>query len=276
MRRLGMGLATLLGPRPRGFFIPHRHADRVAPAAYPALEPRFAAGTAAFLDLLGEIERWVPDLLTMRGPAPAPRLEQDWFPTLDAAAAYAIVRRTRPQRIVEVGSGHSTRFLARAVAAGGIGTKLTCIDPVPRASLDGLQVEWLPLLVQDAPENAFTQLQAGDILFIDSSHVLMPGSDVDRLLNQVLPVLAPGTIVHVHDIFLPDPYPTSWAWRGYNEQSAIAALLQGEAYGLLFASHYVASRHGDRLARGAFAALPKLVSALASSLWLQKTTPAAR
>jgi hypothetical protein len=275
-RRLGMGLATLLGLRPRGFFIPHRHADRVVPNGYPALEARFAAQTGAFLHLLAEIEGWVPDLLTMRGPAPAPRLDQEWFPSLDAAAAYAIVRRAGPRRIVEVGSGHSTRFLARAIADGGLATCLTCIDPAPRASLDGLNIEWLPLLVQDAPEKCFSALQPGDMLFIDSSHVLMPGTDVDRLLNQALPLLAPGTIVHVHDIFLPDAYPESWAWRGYNEQSAIATLLQGEAYKPLFASHYVVSRHRDRLAGTKLAALPDLTSALASSLWLQKATPAGR
>jgi hypothetical protein len=271
-----MGLATLLGLRPRGFFIPHRHADRVMPSAYPALEPRFVARTEAFLDLLAEIEGWIPDLLAMRGPAPTPRLDQDWFPTLDAAAAYTIVRRTRPRRIVEVGSGHSTRFLARAIADGGLATVLTCIDPAPRATLDGLAVDWLPRLVQDAPQSCFTGLREGDVLFIDSSHVLMPGSDVDRLLNHVLPVLAPGTIVHVHDIFLPDPYPESWAWRGYNEQSAVAAMLQGGAYEMLFASHYVVSRHGDRLARGAFAGLADSASAFASSLWLQKSTQAGR
>jgi hypothetical protein len=271
-----MGLATLLGPRPQGFFIPHRHAERALPGGYPALEPWFTARADAFLDLLAEVEGWLPDLLTMRGPAPAPRLDQDWFPALDAAAAYAMVRRTRPQRIVEVGSGHSTRFLARAIADGRLATRLTCIDPAPRASLDGLDVDWRPVLVQEAPQDCFTGLQPGDMLFIDSSHVLMPGTDVDRLLNQVLPVLAAGTIVHVHDIFLPDPYPESWAWRGYNEQSAIAALLQGEAYELLFASHYVVSRHRDPLARAALAALPDIASALASSLWLRKTTPAAR
>jgi Methyltransferase domain len=271
-----MGLATLLGLKPRGFFIPHRHADRVMPCSYPALEPRFVARTEVFLDLLEQIEGWVPELLTMRGPAPTPRLDQDWFPTLDAAAAYAIVRRTKPRQIVEVGSGHSTRFLARAIADGGLATRLACIDPAPRASLNGLAVEWMPVLVQDAPLSCFTGLRGGDVLLIDSSHVLMPGSDVDLLLNHVLPVLASGTIVHVHDIFLPDPYPESWAWRGYNEQSAVAAMLQGEAYELLFASHYLVSRHGDRVARAALAELPDAASAFASSLWLRKSTQAGR
>jgi predicted O-methyltransferase YrrM len=181
-----------------------------------------------------------------------------------------MVRRTAPRRILEVGSGHSTRFLARAISDGGLPTRLTCIDPAPRAALERLAVDWLPVLLRDAPQASFAELESGDMLFIDSSHILMPGTDVDRLLNEILPSLAPRTIVHVHDIFLPDPYPKSWAWRGYNEQSAIATLLQGEAYELLFASHYVASRHGDRLNRGALAELPRLDSGFESSLWLQK------
>ncbi|HEX5079162.1 MAG TPA: class I SAM-dependent methyltransferase [Geminicoccaceae bacterium] len=269
-RRLAMGLSTLLGAKPRGFFIPYRYADRVKTGGYPALGARFAARAGAFLDLLAEIEAWIPQFLTMRGPAPAPRFDQDWFARLDAAAAYAIVRRTRPHRIVEVGSGHSTRFLARAIADGGLRTSLLCIDPAPRASLQNLAVEWLPHLLQDVPQACFTDLRPGDVLFIDSSHVLMPGSDVDRLLNHVLPVLAPGTLVHLHDIFLPDPYPEGWAWRGYNEQSAVAALLQGDAYEVVFASHYLVSRHADRLARSALATLPRPAGALECSLWLRK------
>jgi hypothetical protein len=270
-----MGLATLLGTKPQGFFIPHRHADQLARSGYPALEPRFADRTGPFLQLLEAIEAQGPSLRAMRGPAPEPRFDQDWFPWLDAAAAYTIVRHIKPRRIVEVGSGHSTRFLARAIGDGGLAASLTCIDPAPRASLKGLAVEWLPLLVQDAPSSCFTALQSGDILFVDSSHVLMPGTDVDQLLNDILPSLSPGSIVHVHDIFLPDPYPERWAWRGYNEQSAIAALLQGEGYELLFASHYLASRHSDRLARGVLRELPRLDSALDSSLWLQKRSGSA-
>jgi hypothetical protein len=237
---------------------------------YPALEPRFAARDDAFLALLGEIETWAPSFRMMAGPAPEPRFDQDWFPRLDAAAAYAIVRRTAPRRILEIGSGHSTRFLARAIGDGGLATRLTCIDPAPRASLEGVAAQWLPVLLQDAPQDCFAGLGPGDMLFIDSSHVLMPGTDVDQLLNQILPVLAPGILVHVHDIFLPDPYPPRWAWRGYNEQSAIATLLQGEVYELLFASHYVASRHGERLTSGALAQLPCRDSVFETSLWLQK------
>ena len=98
----------------------------------------------------------------------------------------------------------------------------------------------------------------------------MPGSDVDWLLNRVLPGLSSGVLVHFHDVFLPDPYPAAWAWRGYNEQQALAPLLHGGMYDCLFASHYVATRLPDRLARGVVARLPHPAAAPESSLWLKK------
>ena len=274
-----MGLATLLGGRPRGFFIPHRYADRVAPCGYPALEATFATSWPAFDRVLAAIETLAPELRRLGGPAPAPRFDQDWFPPFDAAAAYALVATLRPRRIVEIGSGHSTRFLARAITDQRLATELLCIDPAPRATLRGLDLRWLECTLQQAPASCFADLAAGDFLCVDSSHILMPGTDVDWLLNRVLPGLAAGVLIHVHDVFLPDPYPAAWAWRGYNEQQGIAALLQGGGsggggYGIRFASHYVASRRPDRLAGGILGALPQ-GGGLASSLWLEKQGSAA-
>jgi hypothetical protein len=125
-------------------------------------------------------------------------------------------------------------------------------------------------VVERAQDACLSGLRAGDILFVDSSHILMPGTDVDWLLNRILPALAARVLVHFHDVFLPDPYPESWAWRGYNEQQAIAALLQGGACDCLFASHYVATRLAERLERGVVAELPRPAAALESSLWLVK------
>jgi hypothetical protein len=264
-----MGLSTLFG-RPRGFFIPHRYAAAAQPCAYPALEASFAGSIGAFEAVLADLETYRERLLGMRGPAPQPRFDQEWFPTLDAAAGYAVVRRARPGRIVEVGSGHSTRFLARAIADEALATELLCIDPAPRAALRGLALRWVEEVVQRAPQGCFSALRPGDILFVDSSHILMPGTDVDWLLNRILPAVAAGVIVHFHDVFLPDPYPEGWTWRGYNEQQAIAALLQGEAFDCLFASHYVATRLAARLERGVLAELPRPAAALESSLWLVK------
>jgi predicted O-methyltransferase YrrM len=197
---------------------------------------------------------------------PQPRWNQDWFARLDAAAAYAIVRKTAPRRIVEVGSGHSTRFLARAVADGNLQTKITCIDPEPRATLSGLPVELLRSPVQQCGSlDVFDALGPGDILFIDSSHQVKPGSDLEFLLERVLPRLPGGVRLHFHDIFLPDPYPETWAWRRYNEQEAVEALLAG-GYALEFSSHLA----GRQKLNGVLGRLPLTPGALESSFWLCK------
>ncbi len=214
---------------------------------------------------------WIEDLaadLTAIGAdaPPAPRWNQDWFARLDAAAAYAIVRMTRPAHIVEIGSGHSTRFMARAVRDGLLGTQITAIDPAPRASISALDVRQLRQPVQACALGLFASLAPGDILFVDSSHQLKPASDVEFLLERVLPGLASGVRIHFHDIFLPDDYPPQWAWRRYNEQAAVAALI-GDGYALEFSSHQAATR--GRL-NGVLARLPLVPGAMETSLWLTK------
>ncbi len=269
-RRLRFGLSTLLGIKPLGFFIPYRYAESVKPAGYPALRPLFEAARPRFEGILHAIEGCSADLgriLAGEGPA---RFDQSWFPRLDAAAAYAIVRREQPRRIVEIGSGHSTRFMARAVEDGGLATRITCIDPAPRAALSRLAVEHKPLLLRDADPAIFEALEPGDILFIDSSHIAMPGTDVDRLFLDILPRLKSGTLVHVHDVTLPDAYPEVWAWRSYNEQLLVGALLQGRGYELVFASHYVAKNLLPSLSGGMLRQLPPVPGAHETSLWLRK------
>ncbi|HEX5613355.1 MAG TPA: class I SAM-dependent methyltransferase, partial [Burkholderiales bacterium] len=180
------------------------------------------------------------------------------------------VRRFRPRRIVEVGSGHSTRFLARAAADGETQTHVTAIDPAPRATLCGLAIETLRMPVQQAGTAPFAALAAGDLLFIDSSHKLAPGSDVEMLLEQVLPALPSGVHVHFHDIFLPDDYPPAWAWRNYNEQAGIGELLEKSRYAIEFSSAWIRSRHPQWVAQGVLSRLPLLPTAIESSLWLRK------
>lgn len=267
LRRLGFGLATLLGAAPRGFFIPYRHAAACRPAGYPALAPLFAAAEPRMRAVLDDIASFSGDLarIAERGPA---RFDQDWFPRLDAAAAYAVVRRARPRRIVEIGSGHSTRFLSMAVRDGDFACEIACIDPAPRAGIAALGVRHVPKLLADAPPEIFAALEAGDVLFVDSSHVAMPGTDVDRIVLDILPRLPSGALIHLHDVFLPDPYPPEWAWRGYNEQLLAGALLQGGGYELLFAGRYVATRRPDWL--DAVASLPLPAGAFETSLWIEK------
>jgi hypothetical protein len=98
----------------------------------------------------------------------------------------------------------------------------------------------------------------------------MPGTDVDRLFLDVLPRLAGGTLIHVHDITLPYAYPEVWEWRGYNEQLLAGALLQGGGYELVFASHSVVRDDGSALSRGILSELPLIPGAHETSLWLRK------
>jgi hypothetical protein len=272
---VAFGLPSLLKRDRPGFFIPCRYADAARAAAsgtlYPALEVPFGDAESRFLNLLDAIDRHAPALLAIGEEAPpAPRWRQDWFPRLDAAAAYALMHVRAPSLLVEVGSGHSTRWFARAAADAGHPTRVIAIDPAPRVTLAGLRIEIIRSTVQEAGEAPFAGLAPGDVLSIDGSHVLMPGTDVDVLLNRVLPLLPAGVLVHIHDVFLPEGYPPEWAWRGYNEQLAVAAMLHGRGYRILWSSHWVATRLQGRLARSVVADLPLLPGAHESSLWLEK------
>lgn len=273
-RRLWLGLKTLLGRRPSGFFIPYRYAHAVtAPESYPVATALCEAAVADFREALALLETYRADLLAIPAQAkpPAPRWQQDWFAPLDAAMLYAFIRARRPARLVEIGCGHSTRFAAQAISDGRLATHHVAIDPAPRAEIGALRIDLQKCVLAEADLGIFGTLRAGDMLFIDSSHILMPGTDVDQLFNRVLPMLAPGVIVHVHDIFLPDDYPRAWAWRGYNEQSALLPFLNGNAFRLLFASHYVTTRMAASLAATPLADLPHHVSAApATSFWLER------
>ncbi len=127
---------------------------------------------------------------------------------IEAQALHAVVRSLKPRRIIEVGSGVSTACALRAgemnAAEGAPAPAITCIEPFPHAPLrKQASITLIEKPVQDVPVEAFAALDAGDLLFIDSTHVTKPGSDVNHLFLDVLPTLRPGVVVHVHDIFLP-------------------------------------------------------------------------
>ena len=275
-RRLCFGLDTVLALDRKGFFIPYRHArDVAAPARYPAMAALFDAAAPDMASALDAVESVAADLQKIASDAagPDPRWGQDWFCGLDAAMLYGQIRARRPARVVEIGSGHSTRFAARAIADGGLATQLVTIDPEPRADLASLKVEWHRATLQQAwsngGETAIGSLRAGDLLFVDSSHILMPGTDVELILTEVLPRLPAGVLVQIHDIFLPDAYPEDWTWRGYNEQAAVAVLLAGGGWDIVFAAHDAQRRFAERLHAGPLAPLMR-PDRPASSLWLAR------
>lgn len=155
----------------------------------------------------------------------------------DADLLWHVVRANRPSTIVEVGSGYSTHIIASA----GTAARHVAIDPQPRTDISGLGVEVIRRPVQEVDLALFRELGEGDILFIDSSHVIRPRGDVLHLYLTVLPLLPPGVLVHVHDIFTPWDYPSHWVdreMRLWDEQYLLEGMLSsGGRYGPVLSAH---------------------------------------
>jgi Methyltransferase domain len=150
----------------------------------------------------------------------------------------------------------------------------TCIEPYPRKFLMN-GVPGITRLVQKRVEEVersfFDRLEAGDILFIDSSHVAKTGSDVNYLFFEILPRLRKGVIVHFHDIFLPDEYPRAWVidqGRNWNEQYILRAFLQYNTdWRVVWSAHLMGTRHRDAVQQ-VFPRYPALGGG--GSFWIQR------
>ena len=138
------------------------------------------------------------------------------FPHLDGLVLYAMMREQKPKRYLEVGSGLSTYYCSLACeknSTQGSTTQITCIEPYPFAALRKIQgINVIEKMVQDVSPELFTQLEAGDVLFIDSSHAIRIDSDVPFLFLEILPLLKPGVRVHIHDVPFPfnTPFPAEF------------------------------------------------------------------
>jgi hypothetical protein len=207
--------------------------------------------------------------------------DNPFFGPVDGEMLYCMIRDFKPTRILEIGSGYSTYLAAQAVRKNAEedpihACELTTVDPFPnkvvKAGFPGL-ARVLPSEVQNLPLSAFGKLKENDILFIDSSHILKIGSDVQFEYLDVLPRLNPGVIVHVHDIFLPAEYPKDWIlkeYRFWNEQYLLQAFLTfNEHFEVLWASSYLHLKHPDRLA-AAFKSYDRGKNHPAS-FWIRKT-----
>lgn len=152
---------------------------------------------------------------------------------IEAEALHGFIRSARPARIIEVGSGVSTycaHVAAETNRRDGFPCAITCVEPYPRDPLRKMDVTLIDRPVQTVPLDTFATLQENDILFIDSSHAVRVGSDVNYLFLEVIPRLAPGVLIHIHDIFLPYDYSPSElqaVWFHWSETSLIRALLTG-------------------------------------------------
>jgi predicted O-methyltransferase YrrM len=193
----------------------------------------------------------------------------------DAIILYSMLRHYKPKQIIEIGSGHSSSlmldtnelFLNNQI-------QMTFIDPYPErlysliTETDKKNVTIFPNDVQTISVEVFEKLDAGDILFVDSTHVTKTGSDVNYILFEILPKLKSGVIIHFHDIFYPFEYPKDWIYRGYNwneDYILRAFLMYNNQYEIKFFNHYLHLLHSE-----VYKNMPLSYQNIGGSLWIQK------
>lgn len=205
-----------------------------------------------------------------------------FFERIDAEIAWSLVRRHRPRRIIEIGSGNTTLLLSAALrrnAEEGAEGEIISIEPHPAPYLrEGLArlTELIAKPVQQVPLDLFRTLRANDILFIDSSHVVSMDSDVLYECLRILPELAPGVLVHFHDIFMPLDYPRSFVMTNlcfWGEQYLLEAFLSFNCnFRVMWSSSAMQQFRRDVLTQafpaweGSFTRMPEELRALAPSL----------
>ena len=209
---------------------------------FPALDFRWDEQLA----LLNELTAYHDELSALEFD-----FDNGFFSGFDAAVYYSLIRHLKPQRVIEIGGGYSTQLAAKALRGNG---KLICIEPYPeRLNGVGPSVELIQKRVEEIDVEFFSCLEAGDILFIDSSHAVKFGSDVCYEFLQLLPRLAPGVWIHVHDIFFPHDYPAEWLIErrmALNEQYLLEAFLSfNEKFQVALANYWLCLNHADKAAR---------------------------
>jgi hypothetical protein len=258
--------------------------SRVWPASPPAIagiDFRDAAQRALLVEAFAALE----PMPFPPGPTGDPteyHTGNEMFSHLDAWVLQSMLRHLRPRRLIEVGCGWSSLVTARVnreVLDGAM--DVTCIEPyVPdflEGGVNGI-TRVLPERVQDVPLERFLELGDGDVLFIDSSHVVKTGSDARYLYHDVLPRLNGGVHVHIHDIFFPRDYPRDWvlSGRGWNEQYVLQSFLAfNAAFEVTLGSAWVSEFHTEALldaSRHAF--VPAQVGG--GSFWMRRLPDSAR
>lgn len=191
-----------------------------------------------------------------RTPRPGRRyyLENGMYESVDAETLYAILRHFKPARVIELGSGASSNVIAEAQAANeheGSPLRHTIFDPFPftASPLGPVETEVHRRRTEDIDPATFSELGAGDVLFVDTTHTVKTGGDVPRLILDVFPRLREGVLIHVHDIFIPYDYPREWVIdrrRAWAEQYLLQAFLAfNDSYEVLFPAHALTRRSPD-------------------------------
>ncbi len=201
--------------------------------------------------------------------------ENGFYSYTDGIVLYAFIREFKPTRIVEIGSGFSSALMLDVNDLFfNHQIELTFIEPFPNRLLflmsenDKKQVTIFESGVQSVPLEIFKMLRAGDILFVDSSHVVKTGSDVYHVFFNILPVLERGVLIHFHDVFYPFEYPKEWVFGGYNWNENYflrAFLMYNNCFIIRLFSSYLHSFHSD-----AFSGMPLCYKQKGGDLWIEK------
>ncbi|HKB15052.1 MAG TPA: class I SAM-dependent methyltransferase [Planctomycetota bacterium] len=202
-----------------------------------------------------------------------PYWNNSWFSGIDPLSLYCFLAIQNPARYLEVGSGYSTMFARQAIRDHGLRTVITSIDPCPRAGIDALCDETVRQPLEDADLSVFSGLRSGDIVFVDNSHRVFMNSDATVVFLDVIPALAPGVLIGVHDIMLPNDYPPDWGERYYSEQYVLAGyiLAEGTKFDIALPSTYVGMDAKLREILAPIWSHPKLpnITPSGSSFWLR-------
>jgi hypothetical protein len=203
--------------------------------------------------------------------------DNDQYGHGDADSLYAMVRHKKPKRVFEIGSGNSTRIVQLALRANQREDSTykclhRCVEPYEMPWLESLGPEIIRKKVEDVPLAMFRELDAGDILFIDSSHVIRPFGDVLVEFQEIIPRLAKGVLVHIHDIFTPFDYPEKWLRRErrlWNEQYLLEVMLaHSDRYRTLLAMNWLSREHPIELSK-AFPILANFPECEPGAFWFE-------
>ncbi len=196
----------------------------------------------------------------------------------DAEMLYNLIRHFKPKRLIEIGSGYSTLMARLAIRRNTAEDSAytcghVCVEPYEQPWLENLGVEVVRELVEKRGTSFVAALECNDILFIDSSHVIRPQGDVLFEYLELLPRLAPGVLVHVHDIFTPKDYPARWVLQDrklWNEQYLLEAFLAfNSEFEVLIAANWLKHHHRDELENACPVALQQ-PACEPGSFWLRR------
>jgi hypothetical protein len=209
-------------------------------------------------------------------------LDNGTYGPVDAELLYGLLRECNPGRVVEIGSGFSSLVIGEALEANrraGAQPVYEIIDPWPGSASydmggeDALRrvADLRKLSVTELALDEFRSLRENDVLFVDATHTVKVGGDVNRIVLDILPVLAPGVFVHFHDVFLPWEYPREWVevkeWYWAEQYLLQGFLAFNDSFEVVLAAHFLAREHNERLARS----IRSAPGAEPLALWIRRT-----